>query len=155
MSIFFKKYPYPKRLCYPLVWQLYRTNLCGKVTIPGTLCATNKMTDCWKSHSPVSRGAGYGSERVAGGGRARVRGGRRGNSPRVRGDGRRGQSPRVRGGGRAQGQNPNAAGDGGNGEDGGMGGLERHLGKHLSCFSPMNLCKQFAPRLTGIINRYY
>ena len=95
MSIFFKKYPYPKRLCYPLVWQLYRTNLCGKVTIPGTLCATNKMTDCWKSHSPVSRGAGYGSERVAG---------------------------------------------------------EK---QHLSCFSPMNLCKQFAPRLTGIINRYY
>ena len=36
-----------------LVWQLYRVNLRGKVTIPGTLCGTNRMTNCWKSHSPV------------------------------------------------------------------------------------------------------
>ena len=36
-----------------LVWQLYRPHLRSKVTIPGKLCRTNRMADCWKSHSLV------------------------------------------------------------------------------------------------------
>ena len=58
-SVVFDKHQSYRVLCLKmfhkvsLVWQLYRTNLCGKVTIAGTLCGTNKMTNCWKFHSPV------------------------------------------------------------------------------------------------------